>query len=49
LREAGAEYVWLAGRPPTDGDSSGIDGYLFAGCDALDVLRTTLDALAVPA
>ena len=49
LREAGATQVWLAGRPPKDGEISGIDGYLYAGCDALDVLRRTMSALAVPA
>jgi methylmalonyl-CoA mutase len=39
LREAGASYVWLAGK----GDHPGVDGTLFAGCDALAVLTTTLD------
>ena len=43
LRDAGAGHVWLAGR----GDYEGVDGYLYAGCDALAVLRTTLDALGV--
>ena len=43
LREAGAEQVWLAGKAETDG----VDGYLYAGCDALDVLRRTLDTLGV--
>ena len=37
LREAGATQVWLAGKPDLDVD--GVDGYVFAGCDALDVLR----------
>ncbi|SHF01210.1 methylmalonyl-CoA mutase small subunit [Streptoalloteichus hindustanus] len=50
LRAAGASRVWLAGRPGeragTDAES-GVDGYLFAGCDALDVLRTTLRDLGV--
>ena len=43
LRDAGARHVWLAGR----GDY-GADGYVFAGCDALAVLRTTADLLEVP-
>ena len=43
LREAGAELVWLAGKLDTDG----VDGYLYTGCDALDVLRRTLDTLGV--
>jgi methylmalonyl-CoA mutase len=50
LKAAGAAYVWLAGRPGDRADSdesAGIDGYLFAGCDALDALRRTLDVLGV--
>jgi methylmalonyl-CoA mutase len=50
LREAGAEFVWLAGRPGEREESeraSGIDGYLFAGCDVLAALSRTLDALGV--
>ncbi|GAA4019108.1 methylmalonyl-CoA mutase family protein [Allokutzneria multivorans] len=44
LKEAGAKTVLLAGKP---GERAGdrenvIDGYVYAGCDALDVLRTTL-------
>ena len=45
LREAGAAEVWLAGKAETDG----VDGYVFAGCDALAVLRQTLETLGVPA
>lgn len=45
LREAGARQIWLAGKAKVDG----IDGNLFAGCDALTVLRSTLEALEVPA
>jgi methylmalonyl-CoA mutase len=37
LREAGATQVWLAGKPELAVD--GVDGYVFAGCDALDALR----------
>ncbi|MGA4988046.1 methylmalonyl-CoA mutase subunit beta [Nonomuraea bangladeshensis] len=38
LRRAGARWIWLAGRDRHDG----VDGHLYAGCDVLDVLRTTL-------
>ncbi|MEP7020207.1 MAG: methylmalonyl-CoA mutase family protein, partial [Pseudonocardiales bacterium] len=44
LRAAGATHIWLAGPP---GDLPGVDGYLFSGVDALEILRTTLDKLAV--
>ncbi|MEW9552754.1 methylmalonyl-CoA mutase subunit beta [Nonomuraea sp. NPDC050783] len=37
LRRAGARRVWLAGK----GDHDGVDANLYAGCDALRVLRTT--------
>jgi methylmalonyl-CoA mutase len=43
LREAGATQVWLAGKPDLAVD--GVDGYVFAGCDALDVLRTVHEQL----
>ena len=45
LKEAGASQVWLAGRPDLAVD--GVDGYVFAGCDALDVLRTVHEQLGV--
>ncbi|SOC48984.1 methylmalonyl-CoA mutase [Blastococcus aggregatus] len=38
LKDAGATQVWLAGKPDLAVD--GVDGYVYAGCDALDVLRT---------
>ena len=38
LKDAGATHVWLAGKP--DLAVEGVDGYVYAGCDALDVLRT---------
>jgi methylmalonyl-CoA mutase len=47
LREAGATSVWLAGKP--DRAVDGVDGYVFAGCDALDVLRTVHEQVGVPA
>ncbi|MEU2060117.1 methylmalonyl-CoA mutase family protein [Streptomyces sp. NPDC013455] len=43
LRAAGARHVFLAGR----GDYPGIDSYVFAGCDAVDVLSATLDRMGV--
>lgn len=45
LHAAGARHAWLAGR----GEYDGVDGYVHAGCDALAVLRRTLDLLEVPA
>jgi methylmalonyl-CoA mutase len=50
LKRAGAERLYLAGRPREGGEDSapgghearyreaGIDGFVFAGCDALDIL-----------
>jgi methylmalonyl-CoA mutase len=51
LRDAGATSVWLAGKPDlaVDGSLADIDGYVFAGCDALDVLRTVHQRLGVRA
>ena len=46
LKAAGATQVWLAGKPDLAID--GVDGYVFAGCDALDVLRTAHRQLGVP-
>ncbi|MGN9839979.1 methylmalonyl-CoA mutase subunit beta [Nonomuraea sp. H19] len=43
LRKAGAKRVWLAGK----GHYDGVDANLYAGCDALHVLRTTFDDLEV--
>ncbi|HEY8301310.1 MAG TPA: methylmalonyl-CoA mutase subunit beta [Jatrophihabitans sp.] len=40
LRAAGAKQVWIAGR------HDGADGQLYAGCDALAVLRTTEETTA---
>ncbi|MER5717836.1 methylmalonyl-CoA mutase family protein [Streptomyces sp. NPDC002132] len=44
LRAAGAAHVVLAGRP---GQHAGVDGYVFAGCDAVSVLSSTLDRMGV--
>ncbi|MFF5262331.1 methylmalonyl-CoA mutase family protein [Actinomadura viridis] len=43
LREAGAVKVWLAGK----GTYEGVDAHVYAGCDAVAVLETTLDDLGV--
>ncbi|MGW7820844.1 methylmalonyl-CoA mutase family protein [Streptomyces puniciscabiei] len=43
LRASGARHVFLAGR----GEYAGIDSYVFAGCDAIDVLSATLDRMGV--
>jgi len=50
LKAAGAKYLWIAGKPGKDEESdrtAGIDGYLYSGCDALDVLTTTMNVLGV--
>jgi methylmalonyl-CoA mutase len=44
LRAAGAEQVFLAGRP---GSYAGVDSYVFAGCDAVAVLSAALDRMGV--
>ncbi len=44
LRAAGATRVWLAGRPA---GYEGVDSYVYSGCDAVEVLNTTLRDLAV--
>jgi methylmalonyl-CoA mutase len=46
LRAAGARTVLLAGKP---GDHPGVDGHVFTGCNALDVLTRTVDELGVAA
>ena len=43
LRDAGAAQLWLAGTHET----YGVDGYVHAGCDALAVLRSTVETLGV--
>ena len=47
LRAAGATAVWLAGKPSLQVD--GVDGYVYAGCDALAALRTVHEQLGVKA
>ncbi|MFV2174512.1 methylmalonyl-CoA mutase family protein [Actinomadura sp. LOL_016] len=43
LKDAGARRVWLAGK----GTYEGVDANVFAGCDAVEVLETTLHDLGV--
>ncbi|MFP3968006.1 methylmalonyl-CoA mutase subunit beta [Actinomadura fulvescens] len=43
LKDAGAIKVWLAGK----GSFDGVDAQIFAGCDAVEVLETTLHDLGV--
>ncbi|MGV9881589.1 methylmalonyl-CoA mutase family protein [Streptomyces sp. NPDC003006] len=43
LKSAGARQVFLAGR----GTYDGVDAYVFAGCDAVAVLSSTLDRMGV--
>ncbi|WP_026239813.1 methylmalonyl-CoA mutase subunit beta [Parafrankia discariae] len=45
LRAAGAARIWLAGKagPRAETDAAaGVSGYVFTGCNAVEVLRTTL-------
>ncbi|GIF49389.1 heterodimeric methylmalonyl-CoA mutase small subunit [Asanoa ferruginea] len=44
LRAAGVRTIWLAGKPA---DIPGVDGYLYAGCDAAAVIRSVLHDLEV--
>ncbi|SBW18838.1 Methylmalonyl-CoA mutase small subunit [Candidatus Protofrankia californiensis] len=50
LKAAGARTVWLAGKPGGRAASdaeAGVDGYVFTGCNAVDVLRRTLTETGV--
>ncbi|GLZ38585.1 methylmalonyl-CoA mutase family protein [Actinokineospora sp. NBRC 105648] len=49
LKAAGATQVLLAGKPSDDHLRSGVDGFVFTGCDAPQVLRATLETLGVTA
>lgn len=44
LKSAGAQRVFLAGRPA---EYEAVDAYVFAGCDAVSVLSSTLDHMGV--
>ncbi|HEV7979152.1 methylmalonyl-CoA mutase family protein [Amycolatopsis sp.] len=45
LKKAGAQAVLLAGKPTKD--YADVTGFLFTGCDALEVLTGTLETLGV--
>ncbi|WP_106403455.1 methylmalonyl-CoA mutase family protein [Actinocorallia populi] len=45
LKERGAVKVWLAGK----GEYTGVDGNVFAGCNAIEILEGTLRDLGVTA
>lgn len=47
LRKAGAKYIYLAGRPkdPAPYQQAGVNGFVYAGCDALATLREAHDIL----
>ncbi|MET7935661.1 methylmalonyl-CoA mutase small subunit [Streptomyces sp. NPDC005322] len=50
LKTAGAVRVYLAGRPGERQDEyerAGVDGFVFAGCDAVEVLSSALDSMGV--
>ncbi|KUJ65961.1 methylmalonyl-CoA mutase [Streptomyces albus subsp. albus] len=50
LKAAGARRVYLAGRPGDRRDEyerAGVDAFVFAGCDAVEVLTSALDTLGV--
>jgi methylmalonyl-CoA mutase len=44
LKTAGAQQVLLAGRP---GEYTGVDTYVFAGCDVVAALSFVLDSMGV--
>ena len=47
LKATGAARLWLAGRPGSsqaEWTAAGIEDFIFAGCDAIAVLTTALDA-----
>ena len=48
LTEAGAERVYLAGRPAdllTELEAAGVGDFIHVGCAALDILERTHDVL----
>ena len=52
LKDAGASHVWLAGRPG-DAEASlreaGVDAFIYAGCDMIDVLEDAFERAGVAA
>ncbi|MER6311486.1 methylmalonyl-CoA mutase small subunit [Streptomyces sp. NPDC001739] len=50
LKAAGAVRVFLAGRPGErreEFEAAGVDAFVFAGCDAVEVLSSALDVMEV--
>ncbi|TJZ56857.1 methylmalonyl-CoA mutase small subunit [Streptomyces piniterrae] len=50
LKSAGALRVYLAGKPGARGEEyveAGVDAFVFAGCDAVEVLSSALDVMEV--
>ncbi|MFD8549560.1 methylmalonyl-CoA mutase small subunit [Streptomyces sp. NPDC059649] len=50
LKSAGAVRVFLAGRPGErreEFEAAGVDAFVFAGCDAVEVLSSALDVMEV--
>jgi methylmalonyl-CoA mutase len=50
LKAAGAERVYLAGRPGdhrAEWEAAGVDEFVYQGCDRLDVLTRALDTAGV--
>jgi methylmalonyl-CoA mutase len=51
LKRAGADYLLLAGRPgdhEAEWRGAGVDGFLYAGCDAVAALETVLARAGAP-
>ncbi|RZS36796.1 heterodimeric methylmalonyl-CoA mutase small subunit [Herbihabitans rhizosphaerae] len=46
LKQAGAKKVLLAGKPDEAWEQAGVDGFVYTGCDALAVLRSTVEFLS---
>ena len=47
LKEAGAEHIYLAGRPEEDLSAAGVGSFVYAGCDILAILQDAHKLLGV--